>query len=58
MGAPVEESEETYTDTSYPPWMIRWYRHKTTFKNPALRHHTTLATREEKMNVSKVLTMK
>ena len=43
MGAPVEESEETYTGTSYPPWKIRWYRHNTTFNNPALRHHTTLA---------------
>ena len=43
MGEPVEESEETYTGTSYPPWKIRMYRHNTTFNNPALRHETTLA---------------
>ena len=43
LGEPVEDSEETYTGTSYPIWKIRLYRHNTTFNNPALRHETTLA---------------
>ena len=42
LGEPVQESEETYTGTSYPIWKTRYYRHNTTFNNPALRHHTTL----------------
>ena len=39
----VQESEETYTGTSYTIWKTRMYGHNTTFNNPALRHKTTLA---------------
>ena len=43
LGDPVDESEETYTGTSYTAWKTRLYSHNTTFNNPALRHKTTLA---------------